>query len=203
MDEIVVSSTSTCAERYKQVVREMRELKRLGGRCVHPLLWLTPRMLRTWGLKYMLRSGVEWEGVKMHWGAQREWFYNRRLRRVALDLVEQWQVPLVLHTGEGRECHAAVFEELVRERSSLTFILAHGRPLDESIALLERYENVWLDCAFMPRDDLQRLARLGLGGRVRFGTDAPINEVFFENLPTQDYIRRCFAQFAEVIGGRQ
>ena len=43
---MVVSSTSTCAELYKDVRRELRELKRLGGDRVHPVLWLTPRMLK-------------------------------------------------------------------------------------------------------------------------------------------------------------
>ena len=37
VNEIVVSSTSTCAELYKLVVREMRELICLGGSRVHPL----------------------------------------------------------------------------------------------------------------------------------------------------------------------
>ena len=57
IDEIAVSSTSTCAELYKLVVREMSELIRLGGSSIHPILWLTPKMMKTWGLSYMLHDG--------------------------------------------------------------------------------------------------------------------------------------------------
>ena len=58
IEGIVVSSTSICAELYKLVVSEMRELIRLGGPRIHPLLWLTPRMMKTWGIRYMLHSNI-------------------------------------------------------------------------------------------------------------------------------------------------
>ena len=61
IEEIVVSSTSTCAEKYKLVVREMRELIRLGGIRIHPILWLTPRMFHSncrWAIPYMIHSKI-------------------------------------------------------------------------------------------------------------------------------------------------
>jgi len=198
--EIYVSSTSTCAERYKLVVREMRELRRLGGERIHPLLWLTPRMLRTWGLRYMLRSKVKWQGVKMHWEAHREWFYNRKLVAQALAVTRQLQVPLLLHTGQFKECHAAVFEPLVAQHGDITFILAHGRPIEETLRLLSRYENVYADTAFMPVGDVLRLVEAGFGSRVLFGTDAPINLLFYKDLTTTEYLRRTIQELQRTIG---
>ncbi len=70
IDEIVVSSTSTCAELYKLVVREMRELIRLGGSRIHPILWLTPRMFtrKHYAIPFLLKK-ISWQGIKLHFEA--------------------------------------------------------------------------------------------------------------------------------------
>lgn len=200
VDNIVVSSTSTCAELYKLVVREMRELVRLGGQHVHPLLWLTPRMMRTWGLRYMLHSKIRWQGVKMHWQAHREWYYNKRLTAQALQLVEQLNVPLLLHTSEFKECEAAVFEPLISAHPEVTFVLAHGKPLKQTIYMLQHNKNVYVDTAFMPAENVARLIDAGFAHRILFGTDAPINLIYYYNVSTAEYLRSTIKELQSVIG---
>lgn len=198
--EIVVSSTSTCAELYKLVVREMRALVRLGGPRIHPVLWLTPRMMKTWGIRYMLHhSKIRWQGIKMHWKAHREWYYNHRLTAQALDIARKLQVPVLLHTGEYRECRASVFMDMCRQNDDLTFVLAHGRPLDETMGVLSECGNTCVDTAFMPAEDTEALVKHGFGDRVLFGTDAPINRLFFPELSTTDYIARCYAELQDRL----
>ncbi|MBR3454610.1 MAG: amidohydrolase family protein [Bacteroidaceae bacterium] len=191
IDEIAVSSTSTCAELYKLVVREMRELIYIGGSCIHPLLWLTPRMMKTWGIRYMLHSRIRWEGVKMHWKAHREWFYNRPLLMDALDVARCLQVPVLLHTGDFKECHARVFLNLCRQHEDLTFVLAHGWPIGETMEVLALCSNTYVDTAFMPVEDVMTLAHNGFTQRTLFGTDAPINQVFYKEMTTPQYIKYC------------
>ncbi|MBQ9671725.1 MAG: amidohydrolase family protein [Prevotella sp.] len=191
IDEIVVSSTSTCAELYKLVVREFQELIRMGGPRVHPILWLTPRMMKTWGIRYMLHSKIRWQGVKMHWEAHHEWYYNRKLTAKALDVARKLNVPVLLHTGNFKKCHANVFKPFCLENPDMTFVLAHGRPLDEAIDVLKNCQNAMVDTAFMPPHDVMLLAENGFTDRILFGTDAPINLLFYEDRTTTEYIKFC------------
>lgn len=200
VDDIVVSSTSTCVELYKVVVREMQELIRLGGSHVHPLLWLTPRMIKTWGLRYMLHSKVKWQGVKMHWQAHHEWFYNKQLVAKAMQVVEHLNVPLLLHTGEFRECEAQVFLSLIQSFPSITFVLAHGRPIDQTIDVMHRCPNVYVDTAFMPVNDVARLIDKGFLNRVLWGTDAPINRIYYKNKSTTKFLNDTISELQSVIG---
>lgn len=203
IDEMVVSSTSTCAELYKLVVKEMRALIRLGGSHIHPILWLTPRMMKTWGIRYMLRSKIRWQGIKMHWEAHREWYYNPKLTEQALAVARKLQVPVLLHTGEFKECHAGVFMSLCSNNPDLIFVLAHGRPLKETIAVLSECRNAFIDTAFMPIEHVLELVQNGGADRILFGTDAPINKQFFPELSTKEYIVRCHEELQSWLPKEQ
>ncbi len=186
--DIVVSSTSTCAELYKLVVHEIKELIRLGGQHVHPVLWITPRMMKTWGISYMVHSRIKWEGVKMHWQAHREWYYNRKLLHNALEVARWMNVPVLFHTGEFKECRAGVFTDVCKQYSDLTFVLAHGRPLNETENVLIECPNVYVDTAFMPATHVKYLADAGFCNRILFGTDVPINLQYNKELGSTEYI---------------
>lgn len=197
--EIVVSSTSTCAELYKLVVREMRELLHMGGSRVHPILWITPRMMKTWGIRYMLHSKIRWEGIKLHWRAHREWFYNRKLLLSALNVARRLHVPVLLHTGDSKECHARVFLDICTSNKDLTFVLAHGWPIDETMEILSCCNNVYVDTAFMPIEDLVALVNNNFTRRILFGTDAPINLLFYKEMSTVQYIQYCLSNMQKTI----
>jgi len=206
IDEIVVSSTSTCAELYKPIVQEMKELVRLGGSMIHSVLWLTPRMFHTncrWALPYLLYSGIKWDGIKLHWIAHREWYYNRKLLHNAMEVARQLEVPVLLHTGEFKECHASVFKEIIMQYDDLSFVLAHGRPLDETIDVLYSCPNTFVDTAFMPAEDVKALCDNDYSDRILFGTDAPINMLFYKDITTADYIKGCIAKLKETLTSQQ
>lgn len=199
VDDIVVSSTSTCAELYKLVVKEMYDLIKVGGSHIHPVLWLTPRMMKTWGIRYMLHSKIRWQAVKMHWDAHHEWYYNSRLTAQALDVARKLNVPVLLHTGNFRECHANVFKPYCLENQDLIFVLAHCRPLDETLDVLQNCSNTMADTAFMPAQDVQQLAESGFTDRILFGTDAPINLLFYDDKTTTEYIKSCMVALQDSL----
>lgn len=203
IDEIAVSSTSTCAELYKLVVREIRELIHLGGSRIHPILWLTPRMMNTWGLSYMLHSKIRWQGVKMHWKAHREWFYNRKQLHNALEVARWLEVPVLFHTGNFKECKACVFMDICKQYDDLTFVLAHGRPLDEAKNVLEECANVYVDTAFMPADHVKELADAGYSNRILYGTDVPINLLYNKDVSIANYIRNCLTELQNALSPEQ
>ena len=203
IEEMAVSSTSTCAELYKLVVKEMRELIQIGGEHIHPLLWITPRMMKTWGISYMLHSKVRWQGVKMHWKAHREWYYNRKLLHNALEVARWLQVPVLLHTGTFKECKSGVFMDICKQYDDLTFVLAHGRPLDEAKNVLKECPNVYVDTAFMPADEVKDLADAGYSKRILFGTDVPINLLYNKDVSTADYIRKNMVELQSTLSSKQ
>jgi predicted TIM-barrel fold metal-dependent hydrolase len=203
IDEIVVSSTSTCAELYKLVVREIKELNKLGGSRIHPILWITPKMMKTWGISYMIHSRVRWEGIKLHWQAHREWYYNNKILHNALEVARWMQVPVLLHTGDFKECHAKVFLDVCKKYDALDFVLAHGWPIDETMDVMSQCPNVRVDTAFMPAEDVKLLCDNGFAERVLFGTDAPINLLFYKDMSTVEYIRWCISNLKDALTPEQ
>lgn len=199
IDEIAVSSTSTCAELYKLVIKEMRELLRLGGSRIHPLLWITPRMMKTWGISYMLHSRIKWKGVKLHWKAHREWFYNRKLLHNALEVARWLKVPVLLHTGDFKECHASVFLDVCDKYNDLVFVFAHGYPINETIDVLKNCDNTYVDTAFMPIKNIKLLCENGFTHRILFGTDAPINQIFYKHMSTSEYIQDNIIKLKDTL----
>ena len=201
IDGMAVSSTSTCAELYKVVVREMRELIRIGGDRIRPVLWLTPRMMKCrYALPYMLHSKIPWQGIKMHWEAHKEWASNRKLVARALDVARKLDVPVLLHTGNFDCCHAGLFRDLIINYQDLSFVLAHGRPITEAIDILNSCDNVWVDTAFMPKDDLMLLAESNFSEKILFGSDIPINKVFYHEVATSVFIHSNINMIQQVFG---
>ena len=203
IEDMVVSSTSSCAELYKLIVKEMHEMVRLGGLHIHPILWLTPRMMKTWGLSYMLHSKIHWQCIKMHWKAHREWYYNRKLLHNALEVARRLDVPVLFHTGNFKECKASVFGDICKQYNELKFVLAHGRPLDETMGIMNECPNVFVDTAFMPASQVKELADAGLSDRILFGTDAPINLIYYKDVSTTDYIKNSLAELQNTLSSKQ
>lgn len=197
--DIVVSSTSTCAELYKLVVKEMQELIRLGGDHVHPLLWLTPRMLKTWGIRYMLHSKIKWEGIKIHPEAHHAWYDDKSLAVKAARIAGALHVPMLIHTGNFKESEAGNFEYLFHTFPDQQFIMAHGRPFNQASDLLKKYDNCFVDTAFMPAEDLSKLVNEGLLDKIYFGTDAPINRMFY-SFPTSEFISNQLKEIKDKCG---
>lgn len=199
ISEFAVSSTSTCAEQYKLVVREMRELQRLCGEKVHPILWLTPRMMKTYGIRYMLHSKVKWKGIKMHWLAHPEWGRNERLLQQGLSIVKQLRVPLLLHSGEQECCQPHLYAPICRELSDTTIVIAHGRPIDQTIELLEEFQNVVVDTAFMPTEHVVNLVEKGFEDRIAFGTDTPIQLVYDSSKSVSVHVKNQIEELVEEL----
>ena len=109
----------------------------------------------------------------------------------AMIIARKLNVPILLHTGDFKECHASVFKPLSLENPDLTFVLAHSRPIDETLDVLQNCTNTMVDTAFMPPQYVLRLAENGYTDRILFGTDAPINLLFYEDRTTTEYIKSC------------
>lgn len=191
VNSAVVSSTSTCAELYHNILTEFYQLFSIAGKeKICPVLWLTPTMLlKDWPLKKLLKSRIEWRGIKLHYVSHTLWSRTPWLVDKTINVARGLgNVPVLLHTGDWDSCHAGVFENVIAANTDLKFVLAHGRPIDETINLMKIFTNVWTDTAFMPIEDIKKLVNVGLTNKVLFGSDLPINKLYYSNISAKDYL---------------
>lgn len=198
VDEICVSSTSSCAELYDLVIEEMLELKSLACEKIHPILWVTPKMLSGGHISQMLSAPFVWEGVKMHPKAHPEWGEDRSMATKAAKLANALNVPMLIHTDEDYIANAGTYEFLYDAYPQQLFVLAHGKPMGQVLRLLHKYQNVIVDTAFMNIENIERIVNEGFSNRIVFGTDVPINKLFFKKA-TPSYIRGCIADIQKRL----
>ena len=166
----------------------MSELQQLAGNRLLPVLWITPEMLLHGRLKCFLDSPISWKMLKIHPQLHPiEWHSNGENLRKVIRLAKKMNLPLLIHTGEFAGCYPSLFEKTIRNNPSVTFILAHGRPLEETITMLQRYPNVFTDTAFMPIDNILKLCNLGFASRILWGTDIPIQQYYNRDKSLVEY----------------
>jgi len=198
LGRVAVSSTTTCRFPPK-ALSEMRELVRCGSGRVLPVLWVTKWMIGSGFLEDALQSGVEWRCLKVHGDLEPGvWTPSSECMGEVVAVARKLNVPLLIHTGEFEHCHAGLYEETVRQNPDVKFILAHGRPLDETIALLS-LSNAYADTAFMPPEHMRRLVDGGFAGKVLWGTDVPINRYYYRSVPTVKYYYRLLNDFYHTV----
>lgn len=200
VDYYAVSSTTMCDEDYEKVLYEIRELIRLDGAKVLPVLWVTPNLIIEDKESLFLNSEIAWKMIKIHPQLHPDfWQENEECMDYVVRLCQELRIPLLIHTGERNSCEVRHFVPIIERHPSQIFVLAHGRPISETIVVMERYPNVWVDTAFMPVDHMVKLASAGLTDRILWGTDVPINKYFFKDNSTSIYYKERIMEFSESI----
>lgn len=190
------SSTTTCEENYAKVIKEHQELKALAGDSVIPVLWLTIDSLHNGGVDKLLKSGIDWKCVKIHPAlSPKGWGNETENMDMAIAIAKELQVPLLIHTGETLDCHPFCFESSIKRHPDITFILAHGRPIDEALELMEKYPNVWVDTAFMPIEHIRKLCDHIFSERILWGSDYPIPKYYYP----QEYMRAYYLGLVQQL----
>ena len=62
-----------------------------------------------------------------------------------------------------------------------------------------KYNNITIDSAFMKAKDINKFCKAGFPDKIIFGTDAPINKLFYKHLSTQEYIKKNIYQLRKNI----
>ncbi len=94
------------------------------------------------------------------------------------ELALSLKLPLMIHTGADDCCRSGRFEPFVKQYPKLTFVLCHARPAEEAFQIMNRFENVWIDTAFLSFGDLKSNLTPEIEDRILFGTDFPANRWF-------------------------
>lgn len=194
------SSTTICIGNYFHVLEEISALVDLCGSRFLPVLWIIPQMLEDGGLKMFLESDIQWRCLKIHPQLHpKAWINGSRKMKYVAQLAKDMRLPLLIHTGEMPGCNPLLFEKTITCYSDVTFILAHGRPIIETIKLMKQYPNVWTDTAFMPIENISLLCKENLSDRVLWGTDYPIPKYHFPDTDMKTYYLDLVNQLKSTI----
>ena len=170
------SSTSTIVtDDAGFLLEECIAMHELSNGNAKPILWVTHDMLKkSKDLSlYMNEAGGKIVGLKVH-GVSEHWDpFGKNLKR-AFDIAKEHKIFVMLHTGEREECEAGLYNRICSAYADVPVVLAHGRPLPQTIQMLRECPNTYVDTSFMPHEHLQILLNAGFADRILFGTDTPI-----------------------------
>lgn len=199
IERIAVSSTSICGFRYRQGLREIKWLIRNAPDRIVPVLRVTPDMLQSGWIDRYIYSGIKWGCVKIHrllgWSDD---FLNEVIPFI--ELAVKLNIPVLFHTGGGSgEADAGVFEPLVKSYPECPMILAHARPVEQTLDIMRRYDNAWCDTAFQTAENVVSLVREGLSDRILWGTDYPIPRYFYPHDDMTAYYHKELSLLSGII----
>ena len=178
----------------------MSELFSIAGNRVLPVLWIIPQMFSDGGLQRFLDSNIPWKMLKIHPQLHPlSWQCGSRNLQKVIQLAKRLNLPLLIHTGESPGCYPSLFERAIRHNPSVTFISAHGRPLDETISLMQKHPNVLTDTAFMPIEHIAELCHLNLSDRILWGTDIPIPHYYNRKEDCVTYYKKRLHELQNAI----
>lgn len=198
-----VSSTTQCEENYTKVLSEIKELMRLDGKKVLPIMWITPEALQG-NIAWYLESDVKWRMLKIHpFFNKTVWNPHGECLSEVLDIARELHLPLLIHTGNEECCEASLFEPVIKNNADITFVLAHGRPIGSALRLAWQYENVYVDSAFMPIEDMKFFVDKGLSMKLLWGTDMCIPKYYQRNINMADYYSKKLRLLREVCSQEQ
>jgi len=185
INEIVYSSTSSCVEdiKYDLVVKEIEVAQKKYSSVATPLFWFIPDYINQ-SIKIDVAMGeLNYGGFKLHsWG--NKWDFEKDTKqaevlREIFSYADKKKLQILIHTGENGVDRPNRFERFFGEHKNAKIILAHCRPANETIEMMEKYENVFCDTSFAPYDSVEQVKNAGFGKRVIFGTDFPITHFYY------------------------
>lgn len=200
VEQFAVSSTSICEGNYDRVLNEMHELSAIARERVFSVLWIIPAMLKDGGLERFLSSDIQWHCLKIH--PQLNPFYwqqNSADLEGVINLAKKLNVPILIHTGEKDGCEPSHFREAIAANQSVKFILAHARPLEQTITLMKMYPNVWGDTAFVSAENVVKLCNDGFSDRILWGTDYPIPRYFYPETDMKLYYEAALSALQNSV----
>lgn len=199
-----ISSTSICEENYDKVLNEFEILINLAGDRIFPVLWVTPNMIDYGAVNLFLNSKITWKCLKihgrLHYGV---WQPFEHYMNQVIAIAQKLAVPILLHTGAYEYVEPQYYESMIKHYNNQIFILAHSRPIDQTINLLKTSSNAWADVAFSPIDDIKELVNANLTNRVLWGSDLPIISYFYQNIDVISYYNNLLESLKNSISDQE
>jgi predicted TIM-barrel fold metal-dependent hydrolase len=171
--------------RYSQIEKEIDgALKLYDIHIATPLFWFIPDYIKQGVTIESVMKNIPYGGFKLHPYNDKWTFAEDKKQNEVLHTIFHYagenDLPILIHTGESGVDSPDRFEKFFEEYPAARVILAHGRPIDKTIEMMRRFDNVECDTAFMSEESVHALVSAGLASRVLLGSDFPITQ-YMEN----------------------
>jgi predicted TIM-barrel fold metal-dependent hydrolase len=191
MEGLSFSSTTSCSDNilYIEVEKEIKQLLSQvswNTDIIKPYLWYIPDYIKQGITVENTMTNLPHHGIKLHPFAHHWDFDNKEQLGMLHKLFEyagENHLPVLIHTGNSGVDSADKFECFFRDYTNVTFTLAHCRPLEKTIEMMTKYNNVYCDTAFVPETDIKQIVKHGLSHRIILGSDFPVTYYFSVNYP--------------------
>jgi predicted TIM-barrel fold metal-dependent hydrolase len=195
----VVSSTSTVDNDFPLVIKELNDLINISSGRAVPILWITPEMVEfSKDLSYYLNY-LDFFGFKIHPFTEK-WSENTDKLISVFRVAEKLEFPILIHTGWTPESNASNFNSIIKQFPKVKTILAHGRPIEQAIDVLNNNDNAYVDTAFMPTGDIRKLDYEGFENKIIFGSDFPIEKFFYKRISLKKRYKNRIEHLIRTFG---
>ena len=167
-----------------------------------PYLWVAPEMVVA-DPTLKLYDILQYKVIKIHAYAIKEWDKIPDKIRTVIEVAYKKGVPVMFHTGGWRGSNAIQFYKFCREYPEVTFILAHGRPISQTLTVLKGAKNAYVDSSFMPNENIKLICDAGLSDKILFGTDFPIMKTFWPDVDLLDWYKKNVLEQIRLFGEKQ
>ncbi|MBQ6472565.1 MAG: hypothetical protein IJJ33_11315 [Victivallales bacterium] len=177
VDNFIVSSTNAIWDATGEAMhQEAQEMKRLAGKRAHIFFWLTDMYLENDPNLVKLPEGL-YEGFKLH-SVETPWLKMPNEFKRVLDIARELKFCVQLHTGEsGNGDGMMEFLPYCLKYKDIHFDLAHGSPSSQINDVLAKADNVWIDTAYVPFNEVITWIENGAKKeKLMFGSDLPTQQ---------------------------
>lgn len=164
-----------------------------------PYLWVNPEMVDA-DLTLKIYDSLNYKVIKIHPYARKEWDLMPDKIRTVIQAAYKKGVPVMFHTGGWRGSNVIQFYKFCRDFPEVNFILAHGKPISQTLTVLKGAKNAYVDNSFMPIESMKMICDAGLSERILFGTDFPIMKTFWPEINLVDWYRSHVLELVNLFG---
>ncbi|MCL2762689.1 MAG: amidohydrolase family protein [Treponema sp.] len=191
MEGMSFSSTSSCKDgiQYSKIEKEIGNLLSCVPytvKKIKPFFWYNPDYIHQNITIESAFDTIPYKGIKIHPLAHK-WDFDNTLHMEVLHHLFHYasmhNLPILIHTGLNGVDNADRFERFINEYHNAQCILAHCRPLDITINMLSKYNNVYCDTAFVPETDITKIISAGFRKKIILGSDFPITHFYRTKYP--------------------
>ena len=142
------------------------------------LYWADPLVLKIITLEQIF-SNFPYSGIAIH-PIVHDWvkLFPEMLSEI-FDFSRKQRLPIFIHTGESESDRPIIFEKWFIDFPEVEVHLAHCKDSKSIIELFSKYQNLWGDTAFCPKDSYNAICNAGFQHRMYFGTDFPITHYYY------------------------
>jgi predicted TIM-barrel fold metal-dependent hydrolase len=208
IEGVSFSSTTNAKEavRYGEIEKEMKSVFAGLGNLAEKawaLLWYIPDYVKQGVTVESAMKSLPYSGIKIHPRAN-SWDLSDtntvEIANALFDYADRHELPVLIHTGYDDIDRADKFERFFAEYPHARITLAHCRPLDTTITLLKKYQNVYCDSAFVPPADICAINNAAGKGKIMFGTDFPITH-YFNKAPSVSLAQQYAKDIEKCLSG--